>query len=810
MSKKRINAANDIEKSEHIELKPPAILVMGPPRSGTSAISQMLSDMGVYFGEENDFVKMDHNPKFFELVELNALNDRLFKSIGHRYADFDYLPNPIADDLVESAGPSIVSDAEDLVTRLRHAAPGGAMIGLKDPRFVFTFPFWKHIFEKLSIPVKIVLTDRDLDASVESNQKVNAYGDLHNRRIVWLSQRVAASRVLDLKDPFIVDFDSLVDRPAEIATSLSKWLNIPTSVASSAVTGIKSNLRHELSDGSIKHRPFNITVVKQRAQQYTRLYETLEQSGVGKLIATLKATVAAKDNELEEFGAHGFLLGAPIEFEGTPLSNIVTLSDGSLQAERGDPAMVLSYRKSTKPLRLPKGWYRIDIQFDISDGKCIAPCIYPDYGDGYLESTKIALPDPDEMGRITAIAQFTATVRSLRFDPSVDSLTFTIPEIRFVRLSKNDSFDVLSLPDIQVTKINELARRIHSVQDEITNQIVVSREKVRTDVVQLIERSLGASEELELSHGAALQKLEKLLERLLDANTHTENSVREKVSSLLEHSTVQNENLLAGFQKAFTVGVEEARSRLVAQEEMLTLQLSKVGSELIRFSSELEKVSIKFESVSKDVGKQIDAIKSALGEKTEGFSQRIDEQITISKTINTRVDSVSKSLGERIEAESRNLEVRLEALSDTLDAQILGLSKKMEEKIIDSKNLGERIDAVSLNLGAQMGGVSKNLDAQVATSKNLGEQIDALSKNLSEQMYAANSDLRNSLETKNLENAAQIEELKSANTRIQIQLDRSNTSLLIMMDRMQSAVDRIEERVRKGFFNRFLRDTQDK
>jgi hypothetical protein len=71
------------------------ILVVGPPRSGTSAISHVLSSLGVNFGSSEHFVdpeKNTHNPIFFELAALNALNDQVFGWFGRRYSDFDFLP----------------------------------------------------------------------------------------------------------------------------------------------------------------------------------------------------------------------------------------------------------------------------------------------------------------------------------------------------------------------------------------------------------------------------------------------------------------------------------------------------------------------------------------------------------------------------------------------------------------------------------------------------------------------------------------------------------------------------------------------
>src|SRR6185312_2247106 len=73
-----------------------AILVIGAPRSGTSAVSNVLSELGVDFGDRERFVDPEihrHNPIFFELQSLNHLNDAILAELGFKYADFDYFPD---------------------------------------------------------------------------------------------------------------------------------------------------------------------------------------------------------------------------------------------------------------------------------------------------------------------------------------------------------------------------------------------------------------------------------------------------------------------------------------------------------------------------------------------------------------------------------------------------------------------------------------------------------------------------------------------------------------------------------------------
>ena len=72
-----------------------AILVLGPPRSGTSVISHVVHELGVDFGSHDRFVDPGvhvFNPIFFELQSLNDLNDEIFGYFSVRYTDFNWMP----------------------------------------------------------------------------------------------------------------------------------------------------------------------------------------------------------------------------------------------------------------------------------------------------------------------------------------------------------------------------------------------------------------------------------------------------------------------------------------------------------------------------------------------------------------------------------------------------------------------------------------------------------------------------------------------------------------------------------------------
>lgn len=183
------------------------VIVLGPPRSGTSAVCHVLRDLGIDFGDPTLFVdpeKHVHNPIFFELVELNEINEEILAELGWRYRDF------VATPLVEDFPPELADKFEARIARFIESNFGDSTeIGLKDPRFCFTLPAWTAILGRLGMRQRHLLTHRDGEAVAVSNFRLSpARGIDYARRIVDLSMG-AALHLLDGRDYQVVRFEGL-------------------------------------------------------------------------------------------------------------------------------------------------------------------------------------------------------------------------------------------------------------------------------------------------------------------------------------------------------------------------------------------------------------------------------------------------------------------------------------------------------------------------------------------------------------------------------------------------------------------------
>lgn len=213
-----------------------AVLVVGPPRSGTSALSHVLSTLGVNFGDPAQFIDVDthrHNPVFFELVELNRLNERILEALGWCYGDFSMLVRE--DDFDASFVDRFEPDVVDFLER--HFG-GQLLIGLKDPRFCFTLPLWRAVFERLGIGLRCALTLRDADAVAASNFRVNPRrGMPHARRIPLLSD--AAARSFLRGQPYeAIRFEALAEAGIDATAAIARLTGTCPDAARAAITEV--------------------------------------------------------------------------------------------------------------------------------------------------------------------------------------------------------------------------------------------------------------------------------------------------------------------------------------------------------------------------------------------------------------------------------------------------------------------------------------------------------------------------------------------------------------------------------------------
>lgn len=305
-----------------------AVLVLGPPRSGTSAVSHVLSELGVEFGRPERFVDPDrntHNPIFFELQALNDLNNRVLAAAGLQYELFDCLEDPRG--LTVPGAEAFVADVRRLIAEELGGAP---LIGMKDPRFVLTLPFWMHALAECGYSVRCVLTTRDVEATVRSNEAVNRFSPGHNRRLVVLSEQLSALQ-LETEAAFLIDYDALVEAPLEQASKLAAWLGVERDAAAAAQV-VSRRLRHQAAIATEREPLLFSDFCRTRIDAFVEWRDELERFGLVELIRARRVDAARVRAELAAANEQKWMEGVAAHAEIARLTALLADADRQLLA----------------------------------------------------------------------------------------------------------------------------------------------------------------------------------------------------------------------------------------------------------------------------------------------------------------------------------------------------------------------------------------------------------------------------------------------------------------------------------------------
>lgn len=188
------------------------IFVVGPARSGTSAITRAINLMGAPLCNSDDLYAADQNPLgYWESSTVIALNDRLLSELG---ASEGLPPDPLVTD-----GPfDRLGGHEEARTAFQavHPHPGWVC---KDPRLCVTLPFWKRA---LAVDPVLVLVSRAPSSVVASLMK----GEHREAHAFALWERYSLWALTNLQgaDVALVHFDSVIENPHASCEALGQTL----------------------------------------------------------------------------------------------------------------------------------------------------------------------------------------------------------------------------------------------------------------------------------------------------------------------------------------------------------------------------------------------------------------------------------------------------------------------------------------------------------------------------------------------------------------------------------------------------------
>lgn len=205
--------------------RPTGVIVTGPFRSGTSLVSGILADLGVFFGplSETSPPPDRYNPLgYFQRREIVAANSRYIASAGGTLA------NPGTPEALLSNG-----DWKILANTSTSWRADTQLWGLKDPRFSATLLSWLSVGRFDSADLKVVRVRRNTSAaaaSVMKHKEVREYCDSDFRKALAMTETYdenAALLAARIGTPVcLISYESLIADPRQEVERVASYLGL--------------------------------------------------------------------------------------------------------------------------------------------------------------------------------------------------------------------------------------------------------------------------------------------------------------------------------------------------------------------------------------------------------------------------------------------------------------------------------------------------------------------------------------------------------------------------------------------------------
>ncbi len=222
------------------------IVVLGMHRSGTSAVMNALTCMGVSLGEELLPPGVDNPKGFFEDKTFNSLNIEMLEKIGQHWFSLSLVTDDDVNYLVS------LGYLDKAIELLNEKISNSHVFGFKDPRVSKLLKFWKLVFGRAECQVEYVLCLRHPLSVANSLLKRNKT-PIAKGYWLWLSYNLAVISALEDGRFFALDYDELMEQPNEKIVALAKYLNLAVNeslVATFTKNFLDNSLRHSLFDKS--------------------------------------------------------------------------------------------------------------------------------------------------------------------------------------------------------------------------------------------------------------------------------------------------------------------------------------------------------------------------------------------------------------------------------------------------------------------------------------------------------------------------------------------------------------------------------
>jgi hypothetical protein len=230
-----------------------ALLVLGMHRSGTSALTGVLTRLGATPPRSPMEATSDNPNGYGESRQIARFNNRLLESAGSRWND----DGRVSEEWLRSGERS--ADSAEAKTLLQEQFGESSLLVLKDPRMCRLLPFWRQVLEECEIEARGVLMIRDpfeVAASLAARAAVKEFRPAAIQAasrgvLLWLRYVLDSERGSREMERWVIDYAALMHQWRATCQPLfhSGWLPEPTTAVAAEIEAfLNPNLRHQRSN----------------------------------------------------------------------------------------------------------------------------------------------------------------------------------------------------------------------------------------------------------------------------------------------------------------------------------------------------------------------------------------------------------------------------------------------------------------------------------------------------------------------------------------------------------------------------------
>lgn len=218
------------------------ITVLGPGRSGTSLIMQILHKFGAYTSKNINPTSVANPIATYEDIDIFQLQNSLIKDLNASVIA------PLPEGWIrEKATIRTINRLSSLIQNRLIDNP--SIFAFKDPKTSIFIPMWNRIFNKLKISPIYILAIRNPSTTIASY--LRQYNQpSHMAELIWITRTISALEDTS-SDCFIMHYEDWFERPEKFANDLIDYTQLRKNFNGDIDHIVKSTIKSNLNRASI-------------------------------------------------------------------------------------------------------------------------------------------------------------------------------------------------------------------------------------------------------------------------------------------------------------------------------------------------------------------------------------------------------------------------------------------------------------------------------------------------------------------------------------------------------------------------------